>query len=95
MQKISILDVPLSSNYASVASLSSYKAIFVRRFWNFQNILSVQQLWTTSSKLFDNFGFFLETFAFLLEAISFVVYQELIFENMTLKNNFLNQSILK
>ena len=37
---------------------------------------------TLSSKLCN---FFLETFSFLFEAISFAVWQKLIFENMTLK----------
>ena len=34
---------------------SSYKDIFLGDFWNFQNILSVEQLWTTFSKLFNDF----------------------------------------
>ena len=34
---------------------SSYKDIFLEGFWNFQNILLAEQLWTTFSKLFNDF----------------------------------------
>ena len=44
-----------SSKCASVACLSGYKGIFLGILWNVHNILSVEQLWTTFSKLFNNF----------------------------------------
>ena len=53
-KKVSILDVWLSSKYASAAGLSAYKDIFLGILWNVQNILSVEQLWTTFSKLFKD-----------------------------------------
>ena len=34
------------------AGFSSYRDVFPRISWNLQNILTVEQLWTTSSKLF-------------------------------------------
>ena len=48
-------NVPLSPKYTSVAGLSATKDIFLGIFWNFQNILSVQQLWTTLLKLLNDF----------------------------------------
>ena len=66
----------MGSKYASVAGLSSYEDTFLGLFFNFQNILSVQQLRTAASILLIYFL-----------AISLTVLQKLIFENMALKNN--------
>ena len=49
------IDVRLSSKCVSVAGLSSYKDVFLGMFRNFLNILSVEQMLTTASKLFDVF----------------------------------------
>ena len=38
-QKISILDVQLSSKYVSVVGLTTDKDIFLGIFWNFYNVL--------------------------------------------------------
>ena len=46
------MHVGLGSKYASVAGLSAYKDIFLGILWNVWNILSVEQLWATFSKLF-------------------------------------------
>ena len=57
------IDVRLSSKCVSVAGLSSYKDVFLGMFRNFLNILSVEQMWTTASKLLD--VFFLNFFFFV------------------------------
>ena len=78
-------------NKTSVAGLSACKDIFLEICWNFQNILSVEQLWITFSKLFNDFVEALSYFFLKLSLPCLKLFhlscQKLIFENKTLKNN--------
>ena len=80
----------MESMFIDVAGRGFYKCLFLGIMWNFQNILSEVQLWTTASKS-SLLRFFLKVFTYSSflpnETILLVIWQKLKFENMPLKNN--------